>query len=80
VLTKFPSLVSSTTMPVLHSIHGTEHVGGVVVDVLAALSTSHHDTALLKELLRELSHVGAEESKDSSGVRNVADFLVRRAA
>ena len=38
----------------------------------------HGDTGLLKEMLRELSHVGAEESKDSAGVRNVADFLVRR--
>ena len=77
VLAKFPSIVSTTTMPVLHMIHAAEHTGAVVVDVLEELASSHSDSGLLTEILREMSHVGGEESKDSAGVRNVADFLVR---
>jgi hypothetical protein len=63
-------------MAVLHMVHAFEHAGGAVVDTLADLATTHKDTGFLKDILRELSRVGGEESKDSAGVRHVADFLV----
>jgi hypothetical protein len=72
-----PALVSSSTISLLHIINSTEHVGPVVADVLAKLSSEHSDTALLKELLRELGVVSGTESKDSAGVRHIATFLVR---
>ena len=76
VLAKFSSLTSTSTIPVLRMVNALEHVGPVVVDVLAELASSHRDSGLLKEVLREISRSGSEESKDSAGVRNVADFLV----
>lgn len=75
-LARFPSLVTSTTITVLHSISSLEHVGAVVGDVLGELSATHKDASLLKEVLRELGRLNTTESKDTAGIACASKFLV----
>lgn len=77
-LARFPVLVTGTTNAVLHAVSASDHMGGVLSDVLSTLSTTFRDNSLLVEILREMGRLNTADSKDTSGISNVAKFLVRR--
>ena len=74
-LARFPVLVTTTTVSVLHIVSALEHVGGVLADILGELSATFRDTSLLKEILREMGRLNTVDSKDTTGISNAAKFL-----